>query len=126
VVWDAENRQLPKFGIDAKQKWFFISNFRWPSACSLRLRMVFKIERITQDGQTFLRLSGRLNANELDQVRAEIGALDRKTSLDLDEIALVDMEAIRFLAAYELTGATLLHCPLYIREWINRERKRIS
>jgi hypothetical protein len=116
----------PNSASTAKQKCFFISNFRWPCACSLRLRMVLKIERITQDGQTVLRLSGRLNANELDQVRAEIGALDRKTSLDLVEIALVDMEAIRFLAAYELTGATLLNCPLYIREWINRERKRFS
>ena len=66
--------------------------------------MVLKIERITQDGQTVLRLSGRLNANELDQVRAEISALNRKTSLDLGEIALVDMEAIRFLAECELRG----------------------
>jgi hypothetical protein len=116
----------PNSASTAKQKWSFISNFRWPCDCSLKLRMVLKIERITQDGQTFLRLSGRLNANELDQVRAEIGALNRNTSLDLAEIALVDMEAIRFLAEYELTGATLLHCPLYIREWINRERKRFS
>jgi hypothetical protein len=88
--------------------------------------MVLKIERITRDGHTFLRLSGRLNADELDQVRAEIDALNRTTSLDLREIALVDMEAIRFLAEYELAGAILLHCPLYIREWINRERKRFS
>ncbi len=88
--------------------------------------MVLKIERITQGGQTVLRLSGRLNANDLDQIRAEIGALDRKTSLDLGEIALVDIEAIRFLADCELKGTTMLHCPLYIREWINRERKRFS
>ncbi len=88
--------------------------------------MVLKIERITQGDQTILRLSGRLNADKLDQVRTEIGALDSKTSLDLGEIVLVDMEAIRFLAGCELKGAALLHCPLYIREWINREWKRFS
>jgi hypothetical protein len=87
--------------------------------------MVLKIERITQGGQSVLRLSGHLKANDLDQVRAEIGALDSK-SLDLGEIALVDIEAVRFLGDCELKGAILLHSPLYIREWINRERKRSS
>jgi hypothetical protein len=88
--------------------------------------MVLKIERITQGGQTVLRLSGHLKANELDEVRAELCALDAKSSLDLGEMALVDIEAVRFLADCELKGASLLHCPPYIREWINRERKRFS
>jgi hypothetical protein len=88
--------------------------------------MVLKIERVTQGGQTVLRLSGHLTANELDQVRAEIGALEVKTSLDLGEMALVDIEAVRFLANCERKGASLLHCPPYIREWINRELKRFS
>jgi hypothetical protein len=86
--------------------------------------MVLKIERIAQGDQMVLRLSGHLRTDELDQLRAEIGALDVKTALDLGEMALVDIEGIRFLADCEEKGATLLHCPLYIREWINRERKR--
>jgi hypothetical protein len=86
--------------------------------------MVLKIERSEHAGQRVLRLSGQVKADELNQVRAEIGALDIKTSLDLGEVALVDIEAARFLADCELKGVILLHCPLYIREWINREGKR--
>jgi len=88
--------------------------------------MVLRIEWIEHGGQRVLQLSGRFKAEELDQVRAEISALDFKTSLDLGEVVLVDIEAVRFLADCELKGVILLRCPLYIREWINRERKRPS
>jgi len=40
--------------------------------------------------------------------------------LDLHEVELVDREAVRFLAQCEAEGTTLVHCPAYIREWIER------
>jgi hypothetical protein len=88
--------------------------------------MVLKIERITNGGRRILRLSGHLKADELDEVRAEMDALDSKSSLDLGEVALVDLEAVRFLADCERKGLALINCPHYIQEWINRERKRPS
>ena len=88
--------------------------------------MVLKIEWIAPRGQRVLQLSGHLKADELGEVRSEIGAHDFKSPLDLGEVALVDIEAVRFLADCELRGMLLLHCPPYIREWINREQKRPS
>jgi len=45
--------------------------------------------------------------------------------LDLHEIELVDREVVRFLAQCEAEGTTLVHCPAYIREWIERERAQL-
>ena len=42
----------------------------------------------------------------------------RKVTLDLEELRLVDREAVRFLAVCEAEGIKLENCPLYIREWI--------
>jgi hypothetical protein len=40
----------------------------------------------------------------------------------LSEVTLVDVEAVRFLSNCEHEGIVLIHCPLYVREWILRER----
>jgi len=44
--------------------------------------------------------------------------------LDLEEVTLVDLASVQFLARCEAAGAELLHCCPYIREWISRERAR--
>ena len=44
-------------------------------------------------------------------------------ALDLEEVDLVDIEAIRFLNAREDEGISVLHCSPYIREWMSRERQ---
>ncbi len=46
-----------------------------------------------------------------------------RTVLDLDEVTLVDVHVVRFLGRCEQEGTELLHCPLYIREWISREQQ---
>ena len=43
------------------------------------------------------------------------------TTLDLDELRLADVEAIRFLIAAERQGVVLQHCAPFIREWMVRE-----
>jgi hypothetical protein len=45
----------------------------------------------------------------------------RKT-LDLSEVTLVDLEAVRFLISVEDESTELCQCPPYVREWIIRER----
>ena len=87
---------------------------------------MLKIERATDGDLVTFTLSGQI---EEEQV-AELGALfDRGADghnlvLDLQEVRLVDREAVRFLARYEAQGARLVHCPAYIREWIVRVRNQ--
>jgi hypothetical protein len=42
--------------------------------------------------------------------------------LDLSEVTLVDLEAVRFLISCEDEGVELVQCPSYVREWILHER----
>jgi hypothetical protein len=43
--------------------------------------------------------------------------------MNLEEVNLVDVEVVRFLAACEASGVALLDCSQYIRSWIAREQK---
>jgi hypothetical protein len=51
----------------------------------------------------------------------ESGAL----TLDLKDVRLVNGDAVRLLAIHESNGVRIENCPLYIREWIRREREAI-
>jgi hypothetical protein len=44
--------------------------------------------------------------------------------LDLEDVTLVDVPAVRFLSFCETEGIALLHCAPYIRQWMDRERGR--
>lgn len=48
----------------------------------------------------------------------------RRVVLDLDELTLVDVDVVRFLAAWEAEGVEVLHCAPYIRDWMLRETDR--
>ena len=84
--------------------------------------MTLKIERIAGKRSTRIRLSGQLRCADLDQVRAEIARGDGRIVLDLQELDLVDLKAIRFLNACRAEGMSVVHCSPYIREWMLRER----
>lgn len=71
-----------------------------------------------------IRLSGQLRSEHLDQVKAEIERCASPVVLDLEEVDLVDIEAVRFLNACESAGVSILHCSPYIREWMLQERGR--
>ena len=49
------------------------------------------------------------------------GACSRKI-LDLSEVTLVDIAAVRFLMGCENEGIELARCPPYVRQWLRRER----
>jgi len=68
-----------------------------------------------------LRLSGRIESQSLDELRAQVQR-HRASALDLDEVTLVDVAAVRFLITCESEGIALVHCSRYIREWMCRER----
>jgi hypothetical protein len=87
-------------------------------------QVTLKIETAS-DGQTAtLRLIGRIGAEYLDQLRAEVMKHQPRLVLDLDEVVLVDVAVVRFLVSCEADGIELRHCAPYIREWMTTERGR--
>ena len=84
--------------------------------------MTLKIERISGKRRARIRLSGEFRSDRLEQVKAEINR-GGPVALDLEEVNLVDVEAVRFLNASEDRGISVLHCSPYIREWMLRERE---
>jgi hypothetical protein len=81
---------------------------------------MLKIERISDELGTRIRMSGQLRSDQLEQVIAEVkrGAV----ALDLEEVDLVDVEGVRFLNTCEAEKIAVLHCSPYIKEWMLRER----
>ena len=55
--------------------------------------MTLKIERISSKRRILLRLSGEFRSNRLAQVKAEINR-GEPVALDLEEVDLVDVEAV--------------------------------
>jgi len=84
--------------------------------------MTLKIEKHWDGHRTTIRLIGRMQAEHLEGLEKQIGESGSAISLDLDEVALVDVESVRFLGDCEAQGATLLNCSPYIRDWIGKER----
>jgi hypothetical protein len=83
---------------------------------------MLKIEK-ESDGHTMsLRLSGRIQSADIGNITAQMGDDSVRILLDLSEVTLVDVEAVQFLSNCEHEGIVLVHCPLYVREWILRER----
>ena len=84
--------------------------------------MTLRIERVSEARLVTLRLSGRLQSENLEELKGHIEGLAPKVVLDLEEIKLVDWEAVCFLAMCEANGIQLSKCSPYVREWINREK----
>lgn len=82
-----------------------------------------KMERDSKNGMTTLRLIGRLQAVHLPELKKEIKA-SRADRVCLREVSLVDIDVVRFLAALEERGPSIVNCSAYIREWMGRERQQ--
>jgi anti-anti-sigma regulatory factor len=84
--------------------------------------MTLKIEKYSDGYSTTIRLIGRMRAEHLPELEKQIKQSESKIALDLEELNLVDVEAVRFLGKCEVEGVTLLSCSPYIRDWIGKER----
>ena len=84
--------------------------------------MVLKIDRSADGRCVTLRLIGRIQSEHLDQLKSEIEG-SSEVVLDLQDVKLVDLTTVRFLAECEANGAELRHCSAYIREWVAKENK---
>ena len=86
---------------------------------------MLKITR-TANGEVVIKLSGRMDAEDLTELETLITseADNRPVVLDLKDLTLVDQDAVSFLKRCEADNITLRNCPAYIRQWILREPKR--
>src|SRR5262249_54396223 len=86
--------------------------------------MTFRIERSTSDHAVVLALSGVIAVDCRWELQALIQAeTHRQVEIDLKDIALVDRAGVQMLEECEAAGVTLVNCPAYVREWIERERE---
>jgi anti-anti-sigma regulatory factor len=69
-------------------------------------------------------LTGRIQAAQVPELLALLKSESPAHGivLDLEQVKLVDRDAVLFLALSEATGAELKNCSTYIRKWIDQER----
>jgi hypothetical protein len=83
---------------------------------------MLRIEKDNGGCTTKLRLSGRIQSDQIASIRSEMGDACTSKILDLSEVTLVDLGVIQFLISCQDAGVELVECPAYIREWMLRER----
>lgn len=90
--------------------------------------MPLRIQK-SQDGeQVTLTVCGGLTDRyvaELERV-VEAEGVEPRPVLNLKEVTRVTRDAVRLLARLEISGARILACPEYLRQWISRERDYLS
>jgi anti-anti-sigma regulatory factor len=84
--------------------------------------MTLKIVRKSDGKRTTLRLSGRIQSANVEEIREQMKGHEETIVLDLEEVTLVDVNVVRFLGMREAEGVELVNCSPYIRDWIFRER----
>src|SRR5262249_60337058 len=83
---------------------------------------MLRIEKDTTGCVTKLRLSGRIQSDQIASIRSEGDGDCTSKILDLSEITLVDLGVVRFLIICEDDAIELVQCPAYVRKWMLRER----
>ena len=84
--------------------------------------MAFRIDTLSDGHCTTIRLIGQFRAEHLPDLAAQIRTGVSRIVIDLEEITLVDLDAIRFLRDCETEGLVLINCSPYITTWIAKER----
>ena len=84
--------------------------------------MVLRIEPAPNESPTLLKLVGRIASPDVQQLKALIAEMPNPVALDLHEVELVDLDAVRFLAAVERRGLVLRNLPPYVRAGVLLER----
>jgi len=88
--------------------------------------MSCRIDRIaTAEKFVVLFISGRITGENVDLLRGVLEQESGGLAIDLKDVLLADRDAVKLLACSEANGTELRNCPLYIREWVTRERKRM-
>ena len=87
--------------------------------------IMLRIER-SANGQVVFTLSGRMQTDDIDQVQQLliVETPGQQLMFDLRDVTLVNQDAVTFLADCEAKGIKLESCPLYVRNWIDQEKRR--
>src|SRR6267378_6492916 len=93
----------------------------WQCRASRRQPMTLRIERSTRQGFTVFSLSGRIEAEQVAELKELFDRDYRNIILDLRDLRLADRAAVKFLRSCERDGMKLEDCPAYVREWMDRE-----
>ena len=86
--------------------------------------MTLRIEPVSDEHGMTIRLIGRMQAQHVEELKSQIGDRGAGVVLDLGELSLVDIDAVRFLGTCQAGGISIIHCPPYINDWIAKERDR--
>jgi hypothetical protein len=84
--------------------------------------MTLRIERSARQRFTVFTLSGRMEAEQVVELKELFDRDYRNIILDLRDLRLADRDAVRFLKGCEEDGMNLQNCPAYVREWMDREK----
>ena len=90
--------------------------------------MTFKVQKVEEAKVVVLKLSGRIQKENVADLSRLCEAIEgsRELVLDLEEVKLVDQDVVRFLELCEGNGARLQNCPPYIRHWISQGQERTN
>jgi anti-anti-sigma regulatory factor len=84
--------------------------------------MTLRIEKSARQRFTVFTLSGRMEAEQVPELKQLLDHDHRNIILDLRDVRLADRDAVRFLRGCEADGMKLENCPAYVREWMDREK----
>lgn len=82
--------------------------------------LVLRIDRADKTGWAVFLISGRLELQHIEQLRAQFALETLPIILDFADVRLVDREVIETLAQWDLDGIKFENCPAYLRDWIAR------
>jgi hypothetical protein len=119
----AQNSAIAEKSARCRSQAQVISAFSNGLLVALQTSVTLKIEKTLGERGTIIKLMGRIRADHLDELKAQISASVPRIVLEVGEVSLVDADAVRFLSTCETEGIELLNCSAYIREWIVRERE---
>ena len=85
---------------------------------------MLRIQR-SPNGKGSFSLSGRIEMDDVAELQRLISLeTGQIIVLDLQEVTLIDRDAVKSLARFEAENVKLENCPAYIREWIDTESGR--
>lgn len=84
---------------------------------------MLRIQRAA-NGKIVYTLSGRIDPEDIDELRRLFGLESSAVQIELNlkELVLVNGDGVEFLAGCEAAGMALENCPAYVRKWIDQRR----
>lgn len=92
--------------------------------CQASLSSMLRIER-SANGHVVFTLSGRMQTEDIEQFKQLLVAETPGKPLifNLRHVTLVNQDAVAFLADCQAKGIKLEDCPLYVRNWIDQQKR---